>query len=72
MKWLVAEAPAVIVSRSTLPITPRLIRFEETSRNREKNFQMQSLAVSSDDLTAPSPNGCLTLFYSVQDPCSPI
>jgi hypothetical protein len=50
MKWLAAEAPAVIVSIKTPFFILLRIRFKETFPNGYKNDQTQPLVASLDDL----------------------
>ncbi len=63
MKWLLAEARVAIDSRSTPFVILRLIRFKQISRNGPKNFQRESLALSSDNLIPPLPNRSSILSF---------
>lgn len=54
MKWLFAEAHAAIASRNTPFIIPHRNRLRQISRNRQKNFQTEPPAISSDRNDQPS------------------
>ncbi len=53
MKWLVAEAPVVIVLRNILSVILHLNRFDLISRNGQENFNTEFPTISFGDLMNP-------------------